>query len=328
MERVLVTGASGWLGDRLVSRLLDEGRAVRCLTEPGGRPATEGRDAEVVTADLRDRAAIGSAVEGVDAVIHSAAVIHPRRAREFHAVNVMGTRHLVDAAVRAGVCRFVQVSSNAAAGWQRRREALMTEDDVPRPVGGYGRSKLEAERLVMEAHESGRLEAAVIRPCRFYGPGYPPRIARVLEMVASGKVPIFGDGLALRSMSFVDDVVDVLVQCLAEPAATGQVFWIADERPYTTVGAFEAMATAAGVPLRTRTLPEAISRACERLDLAYERLGGYSMALHLAGESRHDVGCSIDKARTLLDFAPTNDLVGGFREAAQHPRTARAVAAL
>jgi nucleoside-diphosphate-sugar epimerase len=167
---------------------------------------------------------------------------------------------------------------------------------------------------VLAAHERGDLETAVIRPCRFYGPGLATRVRRVFELIRSGRIPIFGDGLALRSMSSVDDVARVLVQCLDDLRAAGETFWIADERPHTTLEVFLAMAAAAEVPLQTLRLPEAVARSCEVLALAYERLGGYPMSLHLAGESYRNIGCSIEKAKRVLAFEPRNDLVGGFRE--------------
>jgi nucleoside-diphosphate-sugar epimerase len=320
MAQVLVTGATGWIGGRLVPELLRAGHDVRSLVEPGVEPGPIVPDVEVVRGDVRDPTAVAAAVEAVETVVHCAAVIHPARARDFYAINVAGTQRVVEAAARAGVRRLVHVSSNAAAGFQRERRALLAEDDLPVPKGGYGKSKLEAELAVLAAHDDGRFETVVIRPCRCYGPGQPARVQRVFEMIARGRVPVFGDGRALRSMSYVDDVASVLAQCVDDPAASGEMLWIADERPYTTLGAFDAMATAAGVPLRIRHLPKAAARVCEKLDLIYEHFGGYSMSLHLIGESHHDIGCSIEKAKRVLGFRPKNDLVEGYREALEQSR--------
>jgi nucleoside-diphosphate-sugar epimerase len=327
MARILVTGASGWLGSRVVAEVLAVGHDARCLLEPDIDAGTVDREAEVVRGDVRDRTAAGAAVDGMEAVIHCAAVIHPGRAGDFWAVNARGTRHVVEAAADVGVRRLLYVSSNAAAGFQRRRDVLLTEDDPPRPRGGYGQSKLEGELAVRMAHDDGRLETSIVRPCRFYGAGLPARMKRIFEMVRGGRVPVFGDGLALRSMTSVDDLAELLVRCIDDPAASGETFWIADDVPYTTVAAFEAMAAAAEVPLRVRRLPAPIAPLCEALDLSYERLGGYSMSLHLIGESHRNIGCSIEKAKRALGFQPKNDLVGGYREALEQSRPEAAVAA-
>ncbi len=322
-----MTGPTGWLGRRLVPELLDAGHDVRCLVEPDVDTRSLNRQVAIAVGDVRNRAAVEAAVEGADAVIHCAAVIHPTRASDFWTVNAGGTRHLLEAASRAGVRRLVHVSSNAAAGFQRGRDLLLREEDQPAPRGGYGESKRAAELLVRAAHRDGRLETSILRPCRFYGRGLPSRIERVFEMINSGHVPVFGDGLALRSMTSVDDLAVLLVQCLDDSAAAGETFWVADDIPYTALAGFDAMARAAEVPLRVLRLPLAAARLCEALDLAYQRLGGYSMSLHLAGESRHDVGCSVEKAKRVLGFRPKNDLVGGFREALEQSRASALVAA-
>lgn len=87
------------------------------------------------------------------------------------------------------------------------------------------------------------------------------------------------------------------------------------------------MAAAAEVPLRVRRLPTGTARLCEALDLSYERLGGYSMSLHLVGESHRNIGCSIEKAKRVLGFQPKNDLVGGYREALEQSGLETLVAA-
>jgi nucleoside-diphosphate-sugar epimerase len=317
---VLVTGAPGWLGNRLVPELLRTGREVRCLVLPGIDPAPLSRDVEIVRGDVRDRAAVEAAAEGLEVMIHGVGVVHANRARDFYAINSVGTRQAVEGAVRAGVRRFLHVSSNSAAGFQPERDVLMTEDQLPLPESDYGKSKLQAERHVLAARDAGRLETVILRPCLYYGPGQPARMNRLFGMIEKGRVPIFGDGLALRSMTYVDDVARVLVQCIDEPVATGETFWIADEPPYTTLGALQAMADASGADLRVRHLPEVISRLCERVDMAIGNIGGYIQDLHVVGETYRNIGCSIEKAKRLLGFQPNNDLVGGYRRALEHSR--------
>lgn len=300
-----------------MARLAGSGRSVRCLVAPGVDPSPLPSEVEVVRGDIRDRAALEPAARGVETVIHCVGVIHPKRARDFYAVNAQGTRNMLDAAIAGGARRFLHVSSNAAAGFQRDRSVLMTEADAS-PESDYGKSKLEAERAVEATRDGGRLETVIVRPCLYYGPGLPDRMGRVFSLIEKGKMPVFGDGRALRSMTNVDELAGALEQCVDEPAASGGIFWIADEPPYTTLSALEAMAAAIGHPLRVRHLPELGARTCEKVDLLYGRLGRYSLNLHAVGESYRDIGCSIEKAKRVLSFQPRNDLVAGYREALSH----------
>src|SRR4051794_8594368 len=197
MAELLVTGAPGWLGDRLVRELLSQGHSLRCLVHPSMDPSALPEDVEVVRGDVRDPLSVAPAARGVEAVVHCVGIIHPKRARDFYEINARGTRNVVAAAVAAGASRFVHVSSNAANGFQRDRSVLMTEDDVPNAESDYGRSKLQAEQTVTEARDSGRLETVIMRPCLYYGPGQPARMDRVFGMIRKGKLPVFGDGQAL-----------------------------------------------------------------------------------------------------------------------------------
>jgi nucleoside-diphosphate-sugar epimerase len=315
VARLLVTGAPGWLGNRLVPRLVAAGHDVRCLVLPDVDPSVLGGEVEVVRGDVRDAGAVARAAQGVETVVHAVGVIHTKLARDFYAINAHGTANVVAGATQAGVRRFLHVSSNAAGGFQPSRDVLMTEDQLPLPESDYGKSKLQAERHVLAARDAGRLETVILRPCLYYGPGQPARMDRVFGMIQKGKVPVFGDGLALRSMTYVDDLARVLVQCVGDQAATNETFWLADEPPYTTLSALQAMADAVGAQLQVRHLPEFLSRFCERVDMAIGDLGAYVQDLHVVGETYRNIGCSIEKAKRELRFEPNNDLVGGYRRA-------------
>jgi nucleoside-diphosphate-sugar epimerase len=298
-----------------VPQLVTAGHDVRCLVLPDVDPSVLGGGVEVARGDVRDAASVAAAAQGVEAVVHAVGVIHPKRARDFYAINGQGTANVVAGATRAGARRFLHVSSNAAAGFQPSRDVLMTEDQLPLPESDYGKSKLQAERHVLAARDAGRLETVILRPCLYYGPGQPGRMDRVFGMIKKGKMPMFGDGLALRSMTYVDDLARVLVQCVEERAATNETFWLADEPPYTTLSALQAMAAAVGAELQLRQLPEFLTHVCERIDMAIGDLGGYVQDLHVVGETYRNIGCSVEKAKRVLGFQPNNDLVGGYRRA-------------
>src|SRR5438105_10238363 len=167
--RVLLTGGSGFLGSFVAEQLAAEGHVVRALVRPRSERKVLDKlpRVELAPGAIEDRASLGAAVDGVDAVVHVAGIVKARRPAEFFEVNTQGTRNLLEAAMRRPVPRFVYVSSLAAVG--PSADGTPVPDDVePRPVTHYGRSKLEAERAVLAAKD--RLHVTVVRPPLIYGP--------------------------------------------------------------------------------------------------------------------------------------------------------------
>src|SRR5881409_3278234 len=147
--KVLLTGGSGFLGSFVAEQLSAEGHLVRALVRPHSARKILDKLARVEFAPgaIEDRASLGAAVDGVDAVVHVAGIVKARRPADFFEVNAQGTRNLLEAALRRPVPRFVYISSLAAVG--PSSDGTPVPDDVePRPVTHYGRSKLEAERAV------------------------------------------------------------------------------------------------------------------------------------------------------------------------------------
>lgn len=321
--KALVTGSPGWLGSRLVAELLRRDVEVRCVVHPAADTAgLEAMGADVRRADLRDRASLQGAAAGIDTVFHVAGLIHPPMfgLRQLREVNTEGTAALLDEAVRAGARRFVHVSSNSAVGCNRDRAVPMNEYTVERPYLAYGRSKLAAEQLVNEAFVRERVETTIIRPCWFYGPGQPERQTRLMKMIIAGKAPMFGDGLNLRSMTEVDSLCDALIRAGSEPMAAGETYWIADERPYTTLHVYRTLAELLGVELRTSTFPRVASDLSAMGDTVLQALGLYQMELHVAGEMYKDIACIVAKARKDLGWEAPTDLRAGMARSIEWAR--------
>ena len=199
-ERVLVAGGTGYLGSRLVPRLVATGRSVRVLTREGARvPA----GAEGVRGDLADPGSLGAALADVDTVFHLVGIIREEGRQTFRAVHVDGTRALVDAARAAGVRRFLYVS------------AIGARPDAPTE---YWRTKAEAESIVM----SSALEWIVLRPSIVFAPDR--EIFKVLQqLTAFPIVPVLGPGTARLAPIRADDLADVEAFALDRPAAWNRV---------------------------------------------------------------------------------------------------------
>src|SRR5579872_3146599 len=222
-NQIIVTGAAGWLGIRLVRALakglLDHDTLrspkadlrIRCLLLPG-QDAAELRKLsdriEVVTGDLRNLADCARLCQDAKGAVlfHTAGIIHPRNVAEFYQINLAGTVNLLDAAIQAGVRRAVVVSSNSPCGCNPHPDHLFDEESPYHPYMNYGRSKMRMEMAVKDRQGRGKIETIIIRPPWFYGPNQPPRQTLFFQMIRDGKAPIVGDGQNLRSMSYIDNL--------------------------------------------------------------------------------------------------------------------------
>ena len=323
----VVTGASGWLGQNLVRSLVAEGRdRIRCLVPSNDdAPLLElvGPSVDVVVGDVRDPATVDSLFDKMAGatVFHAAAVIHPRkRPRELFDVNVGGTQLVLDRARRAASGRVLHVSSNSPFGANPTPEHRFTEHSAYHPYLAYGRSKLEAEQLVLRAHERGDVEAVILRPPWFYGPFQPARQTQWLATVRRGRFPLVGDGTNRRSMVFTGNLVHGLLRAEVAAAAPGNAYWIADEEPYVMREVFETVRHAIeleGLSVSGRVqprLPRAAGVVAEKVDTALQSAGRYVQALHVLGELKDTIACDIDGARADLGYAPATSLLEGMRE--------------
>lgn len=336
-EFALVTGASGWLGKRLV-RLLAENsidhdmardalpclRRIRCLVLPGTDQSELrelGSRVEVMEGDLRDPAACRRFVEGAAGahVFHTAGIIHPQRVSEFYSINVDGARNLLAASEQAKVRRIVAVSSNSPLGCNPHVDHLFDESSPYNPYMNYGRSKMMMELAVKEAGERGIVQTVIVRPPWFYGPDQPPRQTLFFSMIRQGKGPIVGGGNRLRSMGYVDNLCQGLLLAALVEKAAGQTYWIADERPYTmnevvdTVERLLAEDFHLPVEYKRLRLPGLASEAAMLVDWTLQSLGMYHSKIHVLSEMNKTIAASIGKAKADLGYRPRIALEEGMR---------------
>jgi nucleoside-diphosphate-sugar epimerase len=322
----VVTGASGWLGQSLVETLATEpGRQLRCLVRGADQidiVRKRAPDAKVVVGDVRDPSALDRLFEGLDrpSVFHTAALIHPEsgRTRDFFDCNVGGTSLVADRARRVSACRLVHVSSNSPFGFNHTPYEVFDEDSDYHPVGGYGRSKLEAERRVLDMASRGDLAAVVIRAPWFYGPNQPARQTKFFSAIRKGRFPRVGDGSNRRSMVYVDNLVQGLLRAERRQGVEGSSLWVADAEPYTMSRVMDAVKAALadnGLPVAGRQLrlPGGVGDLAEWLDTGLQGLGRYSQALHVLSELNKTIACSIDGAARVLGYQPTVALEEGMK---------------
>ena len=254
-ERVLITGATGFVGSHVAQAFVEAGYEVRI----GARASSDPRwisdlHAERVPLDVSgDPENISRAVRNVDTVAHAAGITRAKRAGEYYAVNAGGARRLAVAAFRAGVRRFVLVSSLAARG----------PDGRGHPASDYGWSKLEAERHLRSLDD--RMETVVLRPAAVYGPR-DTDLLPLFRLAHAGWLPVPSGAASLQPV-YAEDVARAVLAAAREPAGFGP-FPVAENRRYGWPDVVAGLRKVFRRPVRAVRLPAAAfvlaGRAAER----------------------------------------------------------------
>jgi nucleoside-diphosphate-sugar epimerase len=314
----LVTGATGFVGRRLVDELRRCGWTVRCAVRRRSGPEASMECVDV--GDLADVSDWSAALAGVDTVFHLAGHVH-RLGRQtadaesmYRRVNCEATTALARASIAAGARRFVFVSSVKAVGESSPRAPLV-EDDPPRPQDAYGRSKLDAERGLMEL--GSRIDVSIVRPPLVYGPGVRANFASLMRLAAGGWPLPLGAADARRSLVFVDNLVDALIACATVRHASPAVYFISDGLDLTVAELVTRLRAAIGRPPRLWRVPAPAMRVASRL------LGRGDAAQRLFSPLQVDIG----RIRRELGWSPPVAVDDGLRQTMRWFVEARAQAA-
>ena len=308
--KVLVTGATGFVGRALVERLARESRvSVRAVVRGAVRRESVDLPAHVerVAGELDSAWDWRPALADVTIVVHLAARVHVMRDRasdpltEYRRVNVAGTEHLARSAVASGVRRFVFLSSVKVNG----EAGTFQETDTPHPVDPYGVSKLEAEGAVRTVAAGTSMDAAIIRAPLVYGPNVGANFGSLIRAVQSGVPLPFGAIHNRRSLVALDNLVDFIVVCMEHHAAVNETFLVSDGEDVSTADLVRRLAHAAGRSARLIPVPPSL------LALAASLAGRHDVAQRLMGTLCVD----ITKAHRQLAWVPPVSLDEGLRRA-------------
>jgi dihydroflavonol-4-reductase len=236
--KVLVTGATGFTGGHLAQYLAGRGDEVRALVRPKSRERFDrsplpAKGVIRADGDLMDEAAVRRAADGVDVVYHIAATYREAGQPDsaYRAINVEGTKNVLEAARAAGAKRVVHCSTGGVHGHIAHPPA--NEDAPFNPGDVYQDTKLAAEKLARDFGASTGLDVVVARPIGIYGPG-DTRFLRMFRGLARGRFPMIGSCQAFYHLTFIDDLIEGFRLCGTVPAATGRTYILAGPR-YTTL---------------------------------------------------------------------------------------------
>jgi 2-alkyl-3-oxoalkanoate reductase len=331
---VLVTGGTGFLGRRLVERLLASGRPVAVLGRTPA-PDLEKRGVRFIRASLDDASAVRAACRDIGTVFHVAAKVGVwGRYDDFFRANVLGTRALLDGCREHGVTRFVHTSTPSVVYNGRSLadadESLPLTTSCPSP---YPLTKAIAEREVLAAN-SEQLRTVALRPHLIWGEGDPHLVPRILERARSGRLRIVGEGRNRVDMVHVDNAVDA--HLLAETAliqsnpigyfgpAAGHAYFITNGEPVVLWDWINQLLTALGEPPVTRRVSlrtaSTVGAVCEAAWRILPLKGEPPMTRFIAAELAKDHWFSLDAARRDLGYVPritmaagTADLIASLR---------------
>lgn len=291
MARVLVTGATGFVGRTLCEVLQRAGYRVRAaLRNQGDAPIGAAESVvvgNVATADWT------SALVGVDFVVHAAARAHVVRdsdsnSRIYFATNVEGTTRIAQAAVAAGVRRLVYLSSVKVNGEENERSPYKPSD-APQPRGVYGQSKWLAEKSLLEIAANTAMDAVIVRPPIVYGPGVRANFLRLMRWVDKGWPLPLGAIDNRRSLVSIWNLCDLLVLLLQSPAAPAKIWMVSDGEDLSTPDLIRRIAEAMGRRARLLSVPVVVLRALGKASARSDEVA------RLCGSLRLDVSRTLDE---------------------------------
>lgn len=312
MNRVLLTGATGFIGRSLAVKIQENNAnlitAVRRRSD--GIPDTI---LQIEVGDILSDIDWSNTLDNVSTVIHTVARVHVMdddatdQLSEYRRVNVDGTMNLARQAISAGVGRFIFLSSIKVNGETTKTGKPFTADDSPAPMDAYGVSKAEAEQALLDLSSEAQMDVVIIRPVLVYGPEVKANFLSMMRWLNRGVPLPFGSIHNKRSLVALDNLVDLIITCIEHPAAANQIFLVSDGDDLSTTELLQRVSKALGRPARLLPVPAWI------ISLAATLFGKRDVSQRLLDSLQVD----ISKTRDLLGWVPPVSVDEALQKTAQ-----------
>ncbi|HEX38231.1 MAG TPA: NAD-dependent epimerase/dehydratase family protein [Candidatus Cloacimonetes bacterium] len=312
-KKVLVTGANGFVGSNLVRALLKERYEVTCLVRKTSNLETlEGLPVTFANSDYHSVSSLHEACKGQDIIFHIAAKVREISQKRYFDANVAVTSNLMKAIHGSSVEKCVFLSTQAAAGPCSHKYSK-TEDDVSNPVSYYGKSKLEAEKVIKNECP---VPWVIVRPSSVYGPG-DKDFFKYFELIEKGIAPLAGFKKKYISLIFTEDLIDLLIKCMEKDVANDQVFFASDGAVYSFDDFIDTLTEVMKKKVVKVRVPIFLSYTGAFFNECRKFFTGKQAILNIqkVKEARQLYWlCSIDKAKKTLQFQPKTTLEEGLEK--------------
>lgn len=307
--KALVTGPTGFIGSHLVETLLDGDWEVKALVrETSDTSVFDGLDLELARGDVRDADSLRKAVEGTEIIFHVAALVGEWGAPEdFYDINVKGMENIIEAAAAGGVTRFIDVSSTSVHGYEGFDNDT---EELPYVKTGvlYSDTKLEAEKLVWQAHAEDRIQASTIRPCMVWGPRDRAYMTKIILMCKSRMFSYIDGGNHPAGLAHVRNVCDVIVRAAGNEEAAGKAFIATDDCDTTVRRVVETLCDELGLKKPFLSIPYGAAKTLGGISENIYRMMGAKKAPPF---TRMGVACvgnplsfDVSRAKKVLGYEP------------------------
>ncbi len=282
-KNLLITGFPGWLANRTVEKIIEKidkdkkflfDRIILLVQEKFiiSLPNLPNYF-EIRIGDLSDKESLSSALKEVSCVWHLAGVIYPKQKSSHYIVNERGTENLALACLENQVKRFLYMSTDSVCGFKNEKSIYFKEDEISKPYKDYGKSKHNAEQILLALNNKNLLEVTILRGFWFFGPNMPERNKKFIKSFLWPYQIMFGNGKNYRSITHIDDVFNAFLQATNSSKTIGQWYWITSLKKSLTVNRiYKEIGDSLGIKIRTIQIPNFICELISIIDIFYTKL--------------------------------------------------------